>query len=679
MKDIDDLYRLFERMTGEAPEPLAMPNGTERRVRNARVRRYATTTAVAIVVAAGIVLPIKAMLPLADGGRRTQQPAGVPTVPELPAFGPGQYVYSKVVNGFIAVQCEKGTIFARTSGESWHGHDGSGRDLGFATHYEGSDVCDANDSLASGPVDQTYPAGHFGPSDLSSLPTDPAALDAALRARSVPGGASPVNPPATPTPAGSDPMFGKLWRAIDDLLSTPDMSPRLQAALMEVAAGIDGVTVTEGTTDPAGRVARLIQFDSEGQFHRLYVDPDTWLLLAEENIDGAGRVLDTHQVLAYGITDSTDSRPDLDLLSPQVPTPTQTPASFPEAWLPLPPEWGDLKGQALADRLGLVAQPLDDLKGCSSVYTLTEGTAYCTEQLHYEGWQHMALGYLLRGESIDTPDIRERLLLARANDLETTDPGLAADIEWYLRKPDFQDEYDTWAKAPEITPAQGSEPTYVFSDFSLVYPFVPTGLLGGSGRGDTTGGTPDPGFATVSYRYGWSGDTYPGPASCLITFLGADGAPVGGEYLQDWGDWRPAGTSDGGTYPVTGEPVSAESVCSAGQPPSGRYTFEDPKVTTQVPNDSWEAALHGTVHTVGVVGRAGWHVCTATATAADGSSLTNGFALDVPDGWRLGGVSFPGTFVDAANLRIDCEPYTNQPGFDHLATESTDSQLAPGT
>lgn len=276
--------------------------------------RYAGIALISVVVAAGIILPLKALLPLADRDKPGVGPAGVPATQQLPVIGPGQYLYTKVVNEYRDSDCEGTPVVGHNLVESWIGFDGSGRDLVHSWTLRGGEAC-GRTAPEQAPSDQSYPAGRYGPSDLSTLPTDPVALDAALRARSAPGGVSPVAAPATPTPAGSDPMYGKLWRAIDDLLSTPDMSPRLQSALMQVAAGIDGVKVTEGVADPAGRTARLIEFTSEEGIHRLYVDPETWLVLAQEELDAkTGGRWSLHEVLSMGITDSSDTRPAQDLL-----------------------------------------------------------------------------------------------------------------------------------------------------------------------------------------------------------------------------------------------------------------------------------------------------------------------------------------------------------------------------
>lgn len=345
---------------------------------------------------------------------------------------------------------------------------------------------------------------------------------------------------------------------------------------------------------------------------------------------------------------------------------------IPDEWIPLPEEWGDLQGDALAAQLGLVAVPEAEAKDCNSVVGQAKDGVYCLDRLNLDLWQGLALGLFLRGESYRDPDTRETLLTARLHDLEQTDPRLAADINWqYFSRPRLQVIYDEWANAPAITSALPGEDTYVFSDFAFRYPYVPDQLMMGE---RVEGGTPDPSFAEVAFAGRWSGDVYPGPAQCRITLLDGAGNAVGGYYFEEEDVIEPRYRSDFGTVPVTGEPVSATAVCSAGRKPSGRYLFEDPTVTADVPNEAWEAALVATVHSGGVTGRAGFHICTATASAHDGSPLVYPFYLDVEDGWRLRGVSFPGAWV-GATFDVSCEPYTNQP-IRNLAGESNESSFS---
>jgi len=143
---------------------------------------------------------------------------------------------------------------------------------------------------------------------VSSFPTDPDQLQAFLLQRSAPEGASPA-PMVTPPPNGA-PTDGQLWRAITDLLADPHTTPTARATLVEVAANLQGSTVTLGDSDPVGRSADVIAFANWGgdSPERLYVDPSTHDLLAwtVESADGTSSIW---LVRDAGVSASTDAVP----------------------------------------------------------------------------------------------------------------------------------------------------------------------------------------------------------------------------------------------------------------------------------------------------------------------------------------------------------------------------------
>lgn len=128
--------------------------------------------------------------------------------------------------------------------------------------------------------------GTFGPGefpngiDTSGFPTDPAALAEFLLARSQDDGASPA-PLVSPPPEG-DPEDGRMWRAITDVLQSHRVTPALRAALIEVAAGLQGSRVELDAVDPAGRRAHVVSMtDDTGELaERIFVDPASHELLA---------------------------------------------------------------------------------------------------------------------------------------------------------------------------------------------------------------------------------------------------------------------------------------------------------------------------------------------------------------------------------------------------------------
>jgi hypothetical protein len=130
--------------------------------------------------------------------------------------------------------------------------------------------------------------GTFGPGefpnyngiDVSGFPTETAQLTQFLLDRSAPDGSSPA-PMVTPPPDGA-PRDGQMWRAITDLLQDPHVTPTVRAALLDVAAGLQGARLEVGGVDPVGREADVVVFGNLGGelIERLYIDPATHDLLA---------------------------------------------------------------------------------------------------------------------------------------------------------------------------------------------------------------------------------------------------------------------------------------------------------------------------------------------------------------------------------------------------------------
>lgn len=144
----------------------------------------------------------------------------------------------------------------------------------------------------SGLIDVTVAEGYgiaegtFGPGefpngiDTAGFPTDPVELAAFLLERSQEDGASPA-PLVSPPPEGG-PQDGRMWRAITDVLQSHRVTPALRAALMEVAAGLQGSHVELDTVDPAGRPAHVVWMrdDTAASVERIYLDPASHELLA---------------------------------------------------------------------------------------------------------------------------------------------------------------------------------------------------------------------------------------------------------------------------------------------------------------------------------------------------------------------------------------------------------------
>jgi hypothetical protein len=95
-------------------------------------------------------------------------------------------------------------------------------------------------------------------------------------------------------------------------LDAPNATPELRAALFEVASAVEGMVVTEGATDPAGRAAITLEHvdRANGATWRLFFDPGTHQALAwtyESSRGGSAWVL-----LESAIVAAPGTRPEAD-------------------------------------------------------------------------------------------------------------------------------------------------------------------------------------------------------------------------------------------------------------------------------------------------------------------------------------------------------------------------------
>jgi hypothetical protein len=273
-----DPRELLERARSGAPVPqITLVDLHRRRERRQRIRRVeAGVLGLALaVVAAGtafVGLRQHRVPGPAEGGRQRSVNLPPATTP-MPVAQPGEYYYRQVylIGGCPAGQehyCGGNDV--ELAATFWWAPDGSGRIETDRVHNYG------------------IHAGTFGPAefpnpngiDVSTFPTETAQLTRFLLDRSAPDGASPA-PLVSPPPDGA-PRDGQMWRAITDLLEDPHVTPRVRAALLDVAAGLQGAQLEVGGVDPVGRDAHVVIFGNWGGelIERLYVDPASHDLLA---------------------------------------------------------------------------------------------------------------------------------------------------------------------------------------------------------------------------------------------------------------------------------------------------------------------------------------------------------------------------------------------------------------
>lgn len=268
---------LLERASMQAPAPRVMLvdlyRRRERRQRIRRIEAGALGLALAVVAAGTALVGLREHGILGPAERGQPSLNLPPATTPLPSAQPGQYYYAQVhlVGGCPAGQEDYcGGNDVELAATFWWAPDGSGRIEADRVHNYG------------------IHAGTFGPTefpnpngiDVSTFPTETAQLTRFLLDRSAPDGASPA-PLVTPPPNGA-PRDGQMWRAITDLLRDPHVTPTVRAALLDVAAGLQGARLEVGVIDPVGRKADVVSFGNWGGnlIERLYVDPASHDLLA---------------------------------------------------------------------------------------------------------------------------------------------------------------------------------------------------------------------------------------------------------------------------------------------------------------------------------------------------------------------------------------------------------------
>jgi hypothetical protein len=245
-----------------------------------------------VAIAAAALVAVVAALPAGDRGAPAILDAAAATAAEQRSTvpPPGAYAYFS----------ERGTTSIGTVREWWVARDGSGRlrermTIGndFERPADDPSLPRWKRSGESWVRDTRFGPGKFATiharasstvleTDVLALPTDPDALESALRAEL--RAAALDSDPETGFQGGADPESYQLLTVIEQSLAHPLASPQLRSGLYRVAARLDGVEVVEDVEDPAGRPATMLRLDRDTQRQEVYFDPETAATLATRGV-----------------------------------------------------------------------------------------------------------------------------------------------------------------------------------------------------------------------------------------------------------------------------------------------------------------------------------------------------------------------------------------------------------
>jgi hypothetical protein len=208
--------------------------------------------------------------------------------------------------------------------------------------------------------------------------------------------------------------------------------------------------------------------------------------------------------------------------------------------------------------------------------------------------------------------------------------GAAALFAW--RAFDGQEGATTVGTAP-------SEDTYVFTDLRI----GPESTSQMQGVGEQV---------EVQVDTRWTGDIYPGTATCTIQVRDGGGMVIG-TWTDDWSQLRREGSVPVDVPIEAGsDATTAEGSCEPGVPPTGDYVFSQYRIGAGVATAviSW-----GSADPPG----AAW--CEATFGQPTGSAVSRTFSLLTSEQSRVDwSYDLSGELAQSDSVAVRCVPYTDQ-------------------
>jgi hypothetical protein len=262
----------------------------------------------------------------ADAAEALSRVAGVAAGQPDVALAPGQYWYVQDRSRYLTTvgDAPPYSAFGATEvRETWTDRDGNGRYRSTSSGHlqflgprdrerwersgrpalSGRSPGDVETHTTTDSPQFGVGAGTVSYAELAALPTDGAAMYAALRRLAGDAGPSPDE---------------EVFAIIGDLLRNDPVPPEVRAGLYRAAAYIKGIRLIGPVRDSLGRRGVAVELDSSAMRRRLVFDPHTALLLAEQDVlatrvpylDAApGTVIGDRLAVRQAIVPTAESRP----------------------------------------------------------------------------------------------------------------------------------------------------------------------------------------------------------------------------------------------------------------------------------------------------------------------------------------------------------------------------------
>jgi hypothetical protein len=256
---------------------VARMDGRSRRRFSRRLLLSATGLAVAVFATAVVLVGVGKDASVDPAAAAVLREAAAKLKAQEPPLGQGRVLYVKSIDAYLSSSADDRARFFAVLvphvRELWQGPDGglldtrSGEPKFLSERDRERWITAGRPNLRDAGVGRT----RLERQDPSDLPTDAGALFSRLEDEAR---------------GHSQGTHRQMFTRLGDHLRETNISPRQRAALYEVAAKIPGVELVGRVRDPVGRtgLAVAMTYPSSGTRAMLVIDPETGVLLAEQNV-----------------------------------------------------------------------------------------------------------------------------------------------------------------------------------------------------------------------------------------------------------------------------------------------------------------------------------------------------------------------------------------------------------